>query len=131
MRCGCWDIRRENRKLVLVDMSIFQTFNYKAKLMSQQNKKKKKQTKQKKKKNKENTETNSGLKGFEIAKILADCQIPDTDPTITKWKRLYNAFASFQNANQDGKMVVIFLCHAMQPSRFVGQMERYQFLLNE
>ncbi|HVU96867.1 MAG TPA: TIGR02391 family protein [Puia sp.] len=76
-------------------------------------------------------ETYNGLTGSEIAKILADCQVPDTDPTITKWKRLYNAFTNFQNANQDGTKVVVFLCRAMHPSRFVGQMERYQFLLNE
>jgi len=76
-------------------------------------------------------ETENGLTGSEIAKVLADCQVSDTDPTITKWKRLYNAFANFQNANQDGTKVVVFLCRAMHPSRFVGQMERYQFLLNE
>jgi len=76
-------------------------------------------------------ETDNGLTGSEIAKILADCGIPDTDPTLTKWKRLHNAFVHFQNAKGDGTKVVVFLCRAMHPSRFVGQMERYQFLLSE
>jgi hypothetical protein len=36
--------------------------------------------------------TDDGLTGTEIGKILGDCRIKDTDPAMTKWKRLYNAF---------------------------------------
>ncbi len=37
-------------------------------------------------------DTNDGLTGSEIAKVLGDSRISDVDPLNTKWKRLYNAF---------------------------------------
>ena len=34
-------------------------------------------------------DTYMGLTGTEIGYILQSVRIPDTDPTITKWKRLF------------------------------------------
>ncbi|HEX2900695.1 MAG TPA: TIGR02391 family protein, partial [Bacteroidia bacterium] len=45
-------------------------------------------------------DTSHGLSGSEIQKILADCRIEDKDPSLTKWKRLYNAFVHWQNKHQ-------------------------------
>ena len=44
-----------------------------------------------------------GLTGSEIADLLAACEITDTDPTITKRHRLYNAFAHEQNRGKTGR----------------------------
>ncbi len=75
--------------------------------------------------------TENGITGTEIGKILADCRIADPDPTITKWKRLYNAFAGSQNLHQCSNAVLAFLSNAMQPSRYIGRAEQFHFRLNE
>jgi hypothetical protein len=47
--------------------------------------------------------------------LLGDSRIPDVDPSNTEWKRLYNAFADFQNKRQFGNHVVLFINRAMNP----------------
>ncbi len=61
-------------------------------------------------------DTDLGLKGSEIERALAGCNIPDVDPGLTKWKRLYNAFAIFQNEHQVGNHVIVFIQHVMHPA---------------
>jgi uncharacterized protein (TIGR02391 family) len=63
-------------------------------------------------------DTDAGLTGTEIGQLLADCRIPDTDPTLTKWKRLYNAFSSWQNSKQLGNCVLMFVARAMNPTLY-------------
>jgi len=63
-------------------------------------------------------DTDSGLTGTEISQLLADCGIPDADPTLTKWKRLFNAFAAWQNSKQLGNCVLMFVNRAMNPSLY-------------
>ncbi|HTD97777.1 MAG TPA: TIGR02391 family protein [Mucilaginibacter sp.] len=75
--------------------------------------------------------TTDGLTGTEIRKILNDCEITDTDPGMTKWKRLYNAFIHSQNHHQCSNYVLKFLSHAMQPSRYVGNDNLFHFRMNE
>ena len=45
-------------------------------------------------------DTNHGLTSPEIGHLLAECRVPDVNPEMTKWKRLYNALAGIQNANR-------------------------------
>jgi uncharacterized protein (TIGR02391 family) len=66
-------------------------------------------------------DTGSGLTGSEIGHILAECRIPDVSPTMTKWKRLYNAFVEYQNVKQFGNHVVGFIHKAMNPVRYTSQ----------
>jgi hypothetical protein len=54
-------------------------------------------------------DTDKGLSGTEIGRILADCQIEDTDPGITKWKRLFNAFAGIQNRAKNSSHILKFI----------------------
>jgi RHS repeat-associated protein len=54
-------------------------------------------------------DTSSGLTGSEIERLLRQCEIEDIDPTNTKWKRLHNAFASFQNRHRVGNHVIVFI----------------------
>ena len=44
-------------------------------------------------------DTNNGLTGSEIQYLLAQSQIEDIDSQNTKWKRIYSAFANYQNNN--------------------------------
>jgi uncharacterized protein (TIGR02391 family) len=75
--------------------------------------------------------TSDGLTGSEIGKILADCGMIDTDPGMTKWKRLYNSFIYSQNKHWCSNQILKFLATAMQPSRYLGNEQLYHSRLNE
>ncbi len=60
-------------------------------------------------------DTETGLTGTEIGYLLQDCRIEDTDPALTKWKRLFNAFVHFQNKHQAGNCVIVFITRSMNP----------------
>lgn len=66
-------------------------------------------------------DTTEGLTGSEIDHLLRNCDIPNPTPEMTKWKRLYNAFASFQTEHQVGNHVVVFIKRSMDPVRYVGE----------
>lgn len=65
-------------------------------------------------------DTENGLKGSEIGYILQSCQIPDTAADMTKWKRLFNAFAEIQNEKMVGNHVVMFINRAMNPVQYTA-----------
>lgn len=65
-------------------------------------------------------DTSEGLTGSEIGHALAQSKIPDVDPTNTKWKRLFNAFAEFQNEHQVGNHVVVFITRTLDPARYTS-----------
>lgn len=71
-------------------------------------------------------ETSSGLSGSEIGHLLTDCGIADSDPTLTKWKRLYNAFVQFQNEHQVGNHVVVFINRAMNPATYISEPQIFE-----
>jgi uncharacterized protein (TIGR02391 family) len=66
-------------------------------------------------------DTSEGLTGSEIDHLLRNCNIPNPNPDMTKWKRLHNAFVEFQNEHQVGNHVVVFIKRAMDPARYVGE----------
>lgn len=66
-------------------------------------------------------DTDTGLRGSDIAHILMECQVEDTDPKMTKWKRLFNALVHAQNREQRGSMVVAFIHKSMKPARWRGR----------
>ncbi|MGJ1323145.1 TIGR02391 family protein [Sphingobacterium faecium] len=76
-------------------------------------------------------ETKEGLTGPEIGKILTDCRINDYSPDITKWKRIYNAFVECQNKEKSSYKIIVFLCNAMHPSRYLKDIELYHARLND
>ncbi len=79
-------------------------------------------------------DTNDGLTGSQISYLLTDCTIPDVEPGATKWRRLFNAFVSYQNQRQFGNHVVVFINKAMNPVQFTtdkARFERWRQRLNE
>jgi len=60
-------------------------------------------------------DTSLGLTGTEITRYLQKSKIPDISLDTTKWKRLYNAFADFQNKRQFGNHVILFINNVMDP----------------
>ncbi len=71
-------------------------------------------------------DTTNGLTGTEIGKFLQEVEIEDVDPLMTKWKRLYNAFANYQNKTQISNNILRFINKSMDPARFVGRNEQYE-----
>ena len=69
--------------------------------------------------------TEGGLTGSEIGRLLQDTKIPDPTPEQTKWKRLYNAFATFQNRKKFGNHVVVFINHTMRPVGYTSQVNLF------
>ncbi len=76
-------------------------------------------------------DTARGLTGSEIGHVLDQCTVRDPDPSITKWKRLYNALAEHQNEKQYGNHVVGFIHKAMNPARWSGRRQEFEDLRSE
>jgi len=71
-------------------------------------------------------DTGEGLTGSEIAYLLAKAHITDSDPLMTKWKRLFNAFAHCQNQLGHRRNVLAFIRFAMKPERFAHEAHRFE-----
>jgi uncharacterized protein (TIGR02391 family) len=70
--------------------------------------------------------TEDGLTGNQIEHLLAQCKIPDVTPDLTKWQRLFNAFAAWQNDKQVGNHVVMFILRAMAPVQFTNDEQKFE-----
>jgi len=76
-------------------------------------------------------DTDLGLSGTEIGKLLLDSKIKDTDPDLTKWKRLFNAFANWQNEHQCSNNIWDFIVRAMAPVRYINDKDKFIFRKTE
>ncbi len=67
------------------------------------------------------------LTGSQIGKLLADSLIEDIGgPGLTKWRRLYMAFATWQNANQCSNHILNFISNSLQPVLYIGKEQQFQ-----
>src|SRR5687768_16997566 len=73
-------------------------------------------------------DTDRGLTGSDIARLLARRGIADAAPDDTKWKRLFTALAQRQAQDGCGNCVLSFTADALQPVRFTGEPARYEWL---
>ena len=73
-------------------------------------------------------DTESGLTGSEIHYLLQLSKIPDVDPKLTKWTRLFNAFCNKQNIVRNRTNILEFIRQAMKPSRYLGKSESFEIL---
>jgi uncharacterized protein (TIGR02391 family) len=64
-------------------------------------------------------DTQSGLTGGEIGRLLKACQVEDSDPGATKRHRLFAALSSKQRLDGSGDAVLAFTTAAMNPVRYV------------
>ncbi len=63
-------------------------------------------------------DTERGLSGTQIERLLQEIKITDTSPGMTKWKRLFNALAGAQNHYQIGNHLIMFVNRAMNPVNY-------------
>ena len=76
-------------------------------------------------------DTYGGLTGTEIYRNLLQCGIKDTDPGMTKWKRLYNALINEYNKKQSGNHILKFISVALDPVKFTRDVDRFNYLVKE
>lgn len=70
--------------------------------------------------------TDDGLTGTQIEYLLAQCKVPDVTPDLTKWQRLFNAFAAWQNEKQVGNHVLMFINRTMAPVQFTNDQPKFE-----
>ncbi|HEK3745030.1 TPA: TIGR02391 family protein [Pseudomonas aeruginosa] len=63
-------------------------------------------------------DTERGLSGTQISRLLQEMEIADPSPGMTKWKRLFNALAEVQNKHQIGNHLIMFINRAMNPVNY-------------
>jgi uncharacterized protein (TIGR02391 family) len=70
-------------------------------------------------------DTAHGLTGDEIKHILHELDVADPTPSMTKWKRLFNALSQAQNEHQMGNHLIQFINKAMSPARYTSKPELF------
>lgn len=76
-------------------------------------------------------DTERGLTGSELGYLIQDCKIQDVSPTMTKWKRLFNALAEAQNKHQVGNHLVMFINRALDPVSYARDKEKFEWRRSE
>lgn len=76
-------------------------------------------------------DTNRGLTGSEIGYILQMAKLKDVDSASTKWRRIYNSFAEFQNRSQSCNNILNFVKLSMDPARYIGKKALFDELRDE
>lgn len=76
-------------------------------------------------------DTEQGLTGTELSKFIPEAGLVDVDPSNTKWKRLYNSFADYQNKSHNSNSILKFINLSLKPSRFIGQNDKFETIRTE
>ncbi len=76
-------------------------------------------------------DTERGLTGSQIGHLIQDCKIIDVTPTMTKWKRLFNALVEVQNKHQVGNHLIMFINRALNPVNYAREKEKFEWRRNE
>lgn len=73
-------------------------------------------------------DTEKGFLGYELGHHLAQCRMADPDPSLTKWKRLYNAFGTAVNTSGSTNAVYQFIQYCMEPVQGFQNPDRYNWM---
>lgn len=71
-------------------------------------------------------DTDFGFTATEIGQLLLQYGFSDTDPTLTKYKRLYNSFCERCNKEHSFNCVYMFIQNCMDPARGIINGELYE-----
>ena len=71
-------------------------------------------------------DTSNGLSNNEITKYLKEVDLPNVFPEGTKWKRIYNAFVTYQNNKNISNNILRFINKSLHPARFKGRNQQYE-----
>lgn len=73
-------------------------------------------------------DTSFGFTGAEIDLHLVQCNFSDPNPSLTKWKRLYNSFSEKVNHDRSTNSVFSFLQHCFEPACGLKNPDRYNWM---
>jgi len=76
-------------------------------------------------------DTERGLSGTQIERLLQEINVADTSPGITKWKRLFNGLAGAQNEHLVGNHLIMFINRAMNPVSYAREPAMFAWRRNE
>jgi uncharacterized protein (TIGR02391 family) len=76
-------------------------------------------------------DTQRGLTGSQIERLLQEIKIEDVSPNFTKWKRLFNALVGAQNKYQVGNHLIMFINRAMNPVSYARDKTSFDWRRNE
>jgi uncharacterized protein (TIGR02391 family) len=76
-------------------------------------------------------DTERGLTGTQIGALLQDIKAIDVTPTLTKWKRLFNALADLQNEHGLGNHTIMLVNRAMNPVSYARNRDAFQWRRDE
>jgi uncharacterized protein (TIGR02391 family) len=76
-------------------------------------------------------DTDRGLTGSEIGYLLQDCKLTDVSPSMTKWRRLFDALVEAQNKYQVGNHLVMFINRALDPVKYARDKDKFEWRRNE
>ena len=71
-------------------------------------------------------DTDFGFTGTELALLIQQCRFVDTDPTMTKYKRLYNAFVERVTREQSAKCIYVFIQEVLKPARGLDHFSNHE-----
>jgi len=72
-----------------------------------------------------------GLTGTQIERLLQEIKVEDVSPSLTKWKRLFNALCVAQNNHRVGNHLIMFINRAMNPVRYARDKAAFDWRRNE
>ena len=76
-------------------------------------------------------DTERGLTGTQIERLLQEINVADTSPGMTKWKRLFNALAEAQNKHQLGNHLIMLINRAMDPVNYARDSNAFNWRRDE
>lgn len=68
--------------------------------------------------------------GSKLTLLLAQEHLHDEIALSTKWKRIYNAFANYQNEKSCANQIMRFVKLVLEPARYLDNAARYHEVLN-
>lgn len=71
-------------------------------------------------------DTDHGLSGDMIGRVLKDAKIRDPTPAATKWKRLHSAICASSSAGANTTRAFNFIRHALDSARYVGNRAQFE-----
>ena len=75
-----------------------------------------------------------GITGSVIHRMLLQSQIEDisyNEQFLAKRKKLFNAFADYQNKNQCANNIILFIQNVLSPQRYVDNTDMFNKVKNE
>ena len=76
-------------------------------------------------------DTERGLTGTQIERLLQEIAVADTSPGMTKWKRLFNALAEAQSKHQLGNHLIMLINRAMDPVNYARDPNAFNWRRDE